>query len=99
VYARIVRFAGTGEDLDRGIAAYREQVLPYVFDATGFRGQTVLVDREGGAAISITLWADEEALRAYEEHGAHFRDLLGETWQTPVTSLDTYEVVLLEPGG
>jgi hypothetical protein len=98
VYARVVRFAGTGDDLDRGITAYREQVLPYVLEATGFRGQTVLVDRESGVGLSITLWADEDAMRSYEQRGAQFRDLLGETWRTPVTSLETYEVVILEPG-
>jgi hypothetical protein len=99
VYARVVRFEGMGDDLERGIAAYREQVLPYVVEATGFRGQTVLVDRERGVGLAITLWADEEAMRSYEERGAHFRELLGETWRTPVTSLGTFEVVLLEPGG
>jgi hypothetical protein len=98
VYARVVRFTGTGDDLDRGITAYREQVLPYVLDATGFRGQTVLLDREGGVGLGITLWADEESMRSYEERGAQFRELLGETWRTPVISLETYEVVLLEPG-
>jgi hypothetical protein len=99
VYARVVRFAGSGGDLARGIAAYREQVLPYVVEATGFRGQTVLLDREGGVGIGITLWADEESMRSYEERGAHFRELLGETWQTPVVSLETYEVVILATGG
>ena len=98
MYARVVRFEGTGDDLERGIAAYTEQVLPYVVEATGFRGQTVLVDRRSGVGLGITLWADEESMRSYEERGAQFRELLGETWRTPVTSLETYEVVLLEPG-
>jgi hypothetical protein len=98
VYARVIHFAGAPADVERGVAAYREQVLPYVREATGFRGQTVLVDPETGRAMGITLWATEEAMRHYEELGSQFRTLLAETWDTPVTAVETYEVVVFEPG-
>jgi heme-degrading monooxygenase HmoA len=98
VYARVVRFTGSPEALEGGVAAYREQVLPYVREATGFRGQTVLVDREAGRGMSITLWETEDAMRRYEQLGGGFRTLLAETWSTPVTALETYEVVVSEPG-
>jgi hypothetical protein len=98
VFARVVHFAGPGDDLERGIAAYREQVLPFVRDATGFRGQTVLFDRAAGTAMGITLWATEEDMRHYESLGDRFRALLAETWGTPVTAVESYEVAVFERG-
>jgi heme-degrading monooxygenase HmoA len=98
VHARVVHFAGTGDDLERGIAAYREQVLPYVRNVTGFRGHTVLVDRDAGRAISMTFWTSEETMAEYEATAERFRSLLAETWRTPVTTVESYEVALLEPG-
>jgi heme-degrading monooxygenase HmoA len=99
VYARITSFRGTGEDLDRGIAAYREQVLPYIREVTGFRGHAIFVDREAGRAMSITLWSSEESLHDYEATADRFRTLLAETWQTPVTGVETYDVALFELPG
>jgi heme-degrading monooxygenase HmoA len=99
VYARVVHFSGTGDDLDRGIEAYREQVLPYVREVTGFRGHTLLVDREGGRALSITLWDSDDALAEYEEAAERFRTLLAETFRTPVTGLASYEVAMLDVAG
>jgi hypothetical protein len=99
VYARVVHFSGTPDDLERGIAAYREQVLPYVREVTGFRGQTLLVDAEGGRAMSITFWESEGALDEHEEAAERFRALLAETWRTPVTGIGSYEVATLDVGG
>jgi heme-degrading monooxygenase HmoA len=99
VYARVVHFSGNADDLERGIAAYREQVLPYVHEVTGFRGHTLLVDREGGRALSITLWESEDALAEYEETAERFRALLAETFRTPVTGVASYEVAMLDLGG
>jgi hypothetical protein len=99
VYARVVHISGTADDLDRGIAAYREQVLPYVREVTGFRGQTLLVDRETGRALSITLWGSEADMLEYEQTAERFRSLLAETWQTPVTGLESYEVALFDVAG
>jgi heme-degrading monooxygenase HmoA len=99
VYARVVHFSGTADDLERGIAAYRDQVLPYVREVSGFRGHTLLVDAEGGRGMSITFWESANALEEYEQAADRFRTLLAETWRTPVTGLGSYEVTMLDLGG
>ena len=96
LHARVAYFGGSADDLERGIAAYREQVLPYIRDVTGFRGHTILVDRDAGRAMSITLWASEDALLAYEPAAQRFRELLAETWRTPVSAVESFEVAMLE---
>ena len=99
MFARVVHVAGTPDDIERGITAYREQVLPYVRDVSGFRGFTLLLDRNEGRALTITFWATQEHLLAYEAAGERFRALLAETWGTPVAGLESYEVAIVELTG
>ena len=49
---------------DRGLELVRDQILPWLRDSTGFRGLIRLENRNEGRTLVVTLWADEEALRA-----------------------------------
>ena len=57
--ARLTSFSGDAGSLRDGARIYEQQVLPWLRDATGFRGVTILHD---GAeeAIGITYWESEE---------------------------------------
>ena len=61
------------------------------------RGAILLVDRQNGKAISITLWEDEQALRASDEAanalGAEAANRIGAS-ETP--SVERYEVAIFE---
>jgi hypothetical protein len=39
----------------------------------GGQGGILLIDRESGSAMAITLWEDEAAMRASEEHANELR--------------------------
>ena len=56
MYARFTTFKGTPESIEQAVAEYREQALPWMRDATGFRGLIVLLDRERGESIGLTFW-------------------------------------------
>ena len=49
---------------DRGLELVRDQILPWLRDSTGFRGLIRLDNRSTGRTLVVTLWADENALRA-----------------------------------
>ena len=49
---------------DRGLELVRDQILPWLRDSTGFRGLIRLDNRAEGKTLVVTLWADEDALRA-----------------------------------
>src|SRR5262245_35341771 len=70
--ARVSSLSGTPGDLDAGIASFRENVIPFSREEGG-KGVILLVDRQLGSAIAITLWEDEEALRASEERANALR--------------------------
>ncbi len=68
MWARIARFEGDPETLDGRVERVRELVEtgglpPAVADAK----LLMLVDRESGSALAITLFETEEALRAGDE--------------------------------
>jgi hypothetical protein len=96
VFARIHTLETTPEQHDAGLEIIREQLLPWTRDSTGFRGMIGLSDRAGGTNLVITLWADEESLRASEGAGDQLGALTAEVTGAKRRSLDDYEVTLFE---
>lgn len=82
--------------MDAGITNFRENVVPFTREGGG-KGSILLVDREGGNAIAITLWEDEQALHASEERAnavrAQAADAMSVTGQPTVAR---YEVAVFE---
>ena len=89
-------FQGAPERIEEAVRIYREQVLPWLQDATGFRGWVVLLDRENARSIGITFWATEEAARNSDASGGVLRDKVAASVGTPMQSLDVYEVAVAE---
>lgn len=67
MFARHVTVHGSRDKMDEGIRSLRERVLPALRDCAGFKGQLLLVDRDKGEAIGISLWDTEENMRASED--------------------------------
>ena len=62
MYARVTSISGSAAEADAGIESFRANVVPLVREEG--KGAILLVDRQSGEAIAITLWEDEEAMRA-----------------------------------
>jgi hypothetical protein len=95
MHARVTSIAGSPADIDAGVDNFRTNVVPYARDQG--KGAILLIDREAGEAIAITLWGDEQALRASEERANALRadaaDQMGATQQPTV---GRYEVAVFE---
>jgi hypothetical protein len=96
MYARLTTFEGSPEGLDAGVRIYREEVLPWLRDSTGFRGWIVLRDPSGHKSTSITFWADEETMRDETAGGGALRDEVVKSIGITMTSLEFLEVGLVE---
>jgi hypothetical protein len=96
VFARVHTLETTPEQYEAGLAIIREELLPWTRDSTGFRGMIGLTDRAGGTTLVITLWADEESLRASEQAGDTLSGLTAVVTGATRRSLDDYEVTLFE---
>jgi heme-degrading monooxygenase HmoA len=55
------------ERIDEAIKLYEESIVPDAKSQKGFKGLYVLMDRETGNGVSITLWDSEEDTLANEE--------------------------------
>jgi hypothetical protein len=96
MYARVHTIETTPRQHEEGLTIIREQLLPWTRESTGFRGMIGLTDRASGVALVITLWADEESLRASEQAGERLGTLTNQVTGTTRRSLDEYEVTLFE---
>jgi hypothetical protein len=95
MHARVTTVTGSAADADAGIADFRANVVPFAREHGN--GAILLVDRQSGEAIAITLWADQDALRQSEERASALRagaaDQMGATQQPTV---GRYEVAVFE---
>jgi hypothetical protein len=96
VYARVHVLQTTPEQHDQGLEIVRDQLLPWLRDSTGYRGLIRLADREAGKTLAITLWADEESLRASAEAGDKLSELTAATVGATRLALEQYEATLFD---
>jgi heme-degrading monooxygenase HmoA len=94
VIARLITYEGpVSPDLE-GIRLYEEHAVPWLVDASGFRGIVVLVDRENERTLALSFWTDEEAEQQSEEARRRFGELVAERVGLRRNEGQVYEVVL-----
>ena len=62
MFARVVTFKGTPDNVDAGIRYMREQVNPKLAKIAGSKGAYTLVDRKSGKLVVVALWETEKHL-------------------------------------
>ena len=72
MHARVTHISGSPDQAEQGIKSFRDDTIPAIKEIGG-RGGILLVDRESGNAMAITLWEDEAAMRASEERANELR--------------------------
>ena len=86
----------TREQHDEGLLAVTEEILPWLREATGFRGLIRLANPQTGKVLVVTLWATEKDRDASAEAAKHFTQLtatgVGATW----LQVDDYDVSLYD---
>jgi hypothetical protein len=99
MYARVTMVTGGSPDqAEQGIANFRDNALAGVKEL-GARGGMLLIDRQSGEGMAITLWEDEATMQASEEQANELRraalQALGSTEEPRV---ERYEVAVFETG-
>jgi heme-degrading monooxygenase HmoA len=96
VFARVHVLETTPEQSDTGLEIVRDQLLPWLRDASGFRGLIRLLDREKGKTLVISLWADEEALQASTDAGERLAELTAQTTGATRLAIEQYEATFFD---
>jgi hypothetical protein len=89
----------TPEQHDHGLVLVRDQLLPWLRESTGFRGLIRMSNTREGRTLVITLWADEESLRASAEAGGKLSELTAATAGVRRLALEEFEVSLFDVAG
>jgi quinol monooxygenase YgiN len=93
MHARVTTLSGPADNVDAGIENFRANVAPFIREEG--KGAILLVDRDKGEAIGITLWEDEEAMRASEESANALRAAVADQMGAAPT-VSRYEVAVFE---
>jgi hypothetical protein len=93
LHARVTSRRGSPAEIDRGIKDFRENRVSYTREHA--RVGILLVDRETGRSLEITLWEDEHALGASEERAHRARQTARRNGAAPLT-VDRYEVAVFD---
>jgi hypothetical protein len=95
MHARVTTIAGSPAEADAGIDNFRTNVVPFAREQG--KGAILLLDRQSGEAIAITLWQDEEAMRASEESANSLRaQAAGQMGAAQTPTIGRYEVAVFE---
>lgn len=96
MFARVHILETTPEQSDTGLEIVREQLLPWLRDASGYRGLIRLLDRANGKTLVISLWADEKSLEASTKAGERLAELTAQTTGATRLAIETYEATILD---
>ena len=96
MHARVSTITGSPDQAEAGISDFRESVAPWIKE-NGGPGGILLIDRETGKAIAITLWNDEDAMRRSEEAAnEHRRRVTDEMQGSQAPTVERFEVAVFD---
>lgn len=96
MHARVSTITGSPDQAEAGIADFKENVAPWIKE-NGGRGGILLLDRETGKAVAITLWNDEETMRTSEQAANEHRRRVSDQMEgTQSPTVERYEVAVFD---
>jgi heme-degrading monooxygenase HmoA len=93
MHARVSFYDASTEGVDAGIEQFRD-VQANVQQMQGNQGGMLLVDREGGKAITITFWDSADDLEASSEQANQLRQQVANAAGLSISSVEGYEVAV-----
>ena len=84
MFARLVSVKCNLNRLEDGVRVWKEKDIPLMKSVKGYKGATLLTDKETGNVISMTVWDTKEDAIADEQSSLHqeqvdmYKDILAE---------------------
>jgi heme-degrading monooxygenase HmoA len=93
MHARVTTLQGDPDRADDVAARLRSDDVPGFEQLDGFKGMTMMVDRDSGKMIALTFWESAEALQASEEAVKDARSRAAERGGASTPQVERYEVL------
>ncbi|MFN8483765.1 MAG: antibiotic biosynthesis monooxygenase [Anaerolineae bacterium] len=90
--ARLNWFEGSPGQTDTAIAWWRENIAELWRSQPGGQGAWLLLDRDSGRGISMTLWESDEARQATEDANTQTRSAAAQALDMRILGVERYEV-------
>lgn len=94
MFARVRITQGDPEKVEDGIRHFRETVVAGYKDAAGFKGAYLLVNRDSGKLMGITVWDSEANLQATAAASERLRAAGTQVVSGTTPSPEVYEIVV-----
>jgi heme-degrading monooxygenase HmoA len=82
------------DKIDDAVRFWNEEQLPNYRNQPGYKGFTLLVDRESGKLFGVSFWENEEAVRSSDELAQRARSGLAEAGQGTEQTRENWEVAI-----
>ena len=96
MHARVVTFQGDPAKMQEMGTMFPQRVLPVLKQQRGFKGVTVLLDRERGKALGISLWESADAADAAMAVIGPMRQEQAATMGSSAPPAEGFEVIFRE---
>jgi heme-degrading monooxygenase HmoA len=93
VFARVISTRVMPDNVERAIRVSREQIGDARIQH-GFKGFYLLIDRDTGKVMTISLWESADDVRAVEVGAAQVRQEAASNLNTAIPAVDVYEVAI-----
>jgi heme-degrading monooxygenase HmoA len=94
VHARVTTLQMDPSNLDQVTAQLESEDIPGFKELDGFKGMTVVADRQSGKTLALTFWESEEAMRGSEEAVKDARQRAADTGGAGEPQVERFEVLL-----
>jgi heme-degrading monooxygenase HmoA len=100
MYARATTLRTSPDRIEEGVQDYRSGLAEFRA-IEGNRGAFLLVDRDSGKGIGVTLWESEEAMRNSRAQADQLRRQAADSADADIASVEEYEVAVwdVNPAG
>ena len=96
MYLRATRVQNPPDSIEKGIAYFKEKVVPAAKATPGNAGAVLLVDRQTGSAVGITFWETAHALSTSEQMGMTSRTQSTAVTGGSIVNVERFEQVIQE---
>ena len=94
MHARVTTLQMEPRRVDEVADRLRSEDIPAIQELDGFKGMTVLTDRQSGKTIAVSFWESEEAMQASEDAVRSARDRAAKTGRSGPPQVERFEVIV-----
>jgi len=94
MHTRSVVFEMSSNRVDDAVSQFVDGVIPRFREISGYKGLTLLVNRENGKAFGASFWETEEGVNASGDLGAEARQALADAAGASAQKPEVWEVAI-----